>query len=132
VAHDGAVISVNHLGIRQRFEGGVIRPTGGRRLLTIPVAPEAHGRRAREFHDLNFIPPANGKPGLLVRAQQTALRKTKKGWKGTADGGQVMFRLVPFVRQKPDPTVLPPAAEMATVARSAALSYLDRLAQRRA
>jgi len=50
-APDGVMVAINHVGIAQRYFGGVIEAKPGSKL-TIPVHPEAHGKRAREFNDL--------------------------------------------------------------------------------
>src|SRR5262245_56863384 len=44
-------INVNKQGVRQQYQGGTIKPVR-RKYLTIPAAPEAHGRRASEFSNL--------------------------------------------------------------------------------
>jgi hypothetical protein len=112
--NEGATITVAQQGIRQRLQGGTIRPGAGKKYLTIPARAEAYGRRAREFHDLKFVKLKNGR-GMLVAGELTGLtgKMNKKGEvverPGTEDG-VVMYWLVPSVVQKADPSVLPPGA----------------------
>ncbi|MCW5557737.1 MAG: hypothetical protein KIT22_07890 [Verrucomicrobiae bacterium] len=116
------VVSVNQVGVRQRLEGGEIRPASGRRYLTIPAIAEAYATRAGEWSTVKFgfafdeqgrIRPA------LIEAQHTAVKfggKRKDGSrKLTAtvrQGGGAVFWLVRRVTQRPDPTVLPSNEEL--------------------
>lgn len=97
VTSDGVTVSINHLGLAQRFFGGEIEAQPGGPLLTIPVNPAAHGRRAREFDDLEFVPsgPEPAAQALLVRKQPGS------------DFGEVFYVLKQRVVQEPDPEVLP-------------------------
>lgn len=102
---DGAVISVNQTGVRQRILGGPILPTKSK-YLTIPARAEAYGKRAREFNNLKVV--RFGNVLALVEADATKLRKTKKGFRAAGEtGGGVMYWLVPKVAQKADPSVMP-------------------------
>ena len=117
----GAAVSITQQGFRQRLQGGTIRARNARNL-TLPEAPEAHGKRAGEFNDLDFTfahnPKTDALQPALVRRPSTAIRYRKH----TRDGvttykaqpvasllSVVMFWLTPSVEQKPDPSVLPPA-----------------------
>jgi hypothetical protein len=89
------------LGIRQRFYGGTIKPRPGKKYLTIPVAPEAHGRSAGSFGgELEVIFGQGGRPIGLARKAQ-----------GKRKFGVMLYRLVRSVTQRPDPTILPKPAE---------------------
>ena len=48
-------VNVTQRGARQRLEGGVIEPTGGKHWLTIAARTESYGHRAGEFNDLHFV-----------------------------------------------------------------------------
>ena len=97
VSGNVATVSINQVGIRQRYYGGRIDAKPGK-LLTIPADASAHGRRAREFSNLHAIYFRGGQSvGALVDAND-----------------QVMFWLSRFVVQKPDPSVLPTEAAMLT------------------
>lgn len=133
---DSVVVTVSSVGIRQRVLGGTIRPKTAK-FLTIPVAPEAHGKRAREFGSLVLVFGPGGRPIALAtpEANVTVFRK-KRGTQeriGKSLGkraGTILFRLVKSVTQRPDPTVIPNvAAVQAGVARDAG-AYLDRLIAR--
>lgn len=102
---EGGTVKVNvaHVGIRQRVEGGTIRPTNGRKFLTIPARSEAYGTRAKEHPFLVPIFFRSG-AGALVEADRSD-RGTR-----TEQGGGVWFWLVKSVTQRPDPTVLPDRA----------------------
>ncbi|MBX3736740.1 MAG: hypothetical protein KF715_08630 [Candidatus Didemnitutus sp.] len=139
-----ALISIAYVGIRQRYYGGEITPKTAK-YLTIPVAPEAYGMRAREFADLKFALMPDPKTGelrpALVRRASTAISFTRRRGKDGVvryqvqrgdfrNGGQVMFWLVKRVRQKPDPSVLPTRTEMIDTALQAGRRRLERLAGR--
>lgn len=110
-----AIVTVAQQGIRQRLEGGTIRAKPGS-WLTIPARGEAYGRRAREFHDLHFIPLKNGNAMLVAGELTSATGKLdKKGNVVTRAGseeGVVMYWLVKEVTQAPDRSVLPSAIEI--------------------
>jgi hypothetical protein len=114
VGTDTVLISINQVGIRQRVFGGTIKPTRSK-YLTIPVAPEAHGKRAREFGDLVVIFGARGQPIALARKPQG-----KRGY------GTILFRLVKSVTQRADPTVLAPREEVLAAIKTAVTSTIDR------
>ena len=114
-------ISINKVGFRQRLEGGTIRPTGGRKYLTIPAVAEAYGKRAGEFSNLRFG-FTEGRSGGLVPALVEASASTVKfgrarkdgtrGVKTGSSGGRAMFFLVRKVFQRADPSVLPTEAQI--------------------
>jgi len=139
----GPVISVTQVGFRQKLKGGVIRPKAGKTYLTIPAAPEAYGRRAGEFNDLDFqiVLDENGslRPALVRRAS-TALKFTRRKRKdgtisvsvrpGELREGKVMYWLVRQVNQRPDASVLPPPGLIVATAVQAGVRRLARLDQR--
>lgn len=116
-----ATIRIDKQGLRQRWLGGEIRPK--KKLLTIPSIAEAHGKVAGEFSDLNLIifPKASAESGAavgaLVEADRTEIKKSRRkagGFKAKGErGGRVVFWLHRFVRQDPDPDVLPTDAQIA-------------------
>lgn len=119
----GTLVSINQIGVRQRYHGGVIRPTGNRKFLTIPVNAAAYNRRAGEMAGLKFaIVPGVGPALVAQRSVGTLIApqaRGKKRWKAVGDllGAVVMFRLVRFANQDPDPTVLPEDAAILDAAR---------------
>jgi hypothetical protein len=112
------MISVNQIGIRQRLEGGDIKPVNAG-ALTIPAVADAYGKRAGEFNNLRFgfaLDPATGKmrPALVeAEASQVKIGKIKKDGSrtmkhtGNTTAKIAIFWLLGGVTQKPDPTVLP-------------------------
>lgn len=130
---DGVAITINQIGLAQRWLGGTIRAgagtstaTGGpTKYLAIPARAEAYGRTPGEFDDLRFVPTRRG--GMLVQALQTSFSMGKKGVKGGAEkGGLVFFWLVTEVTQRADPSVLPTEGEMMKAGVAAGESYLAR------
>lgn len=118
-----SVVSINKVGLRQRLEGGWIRPTGGRKFLTIPAIAEAHGRRASEFSNLRFGYTQGRNGGLvpaLVEASSTQLKFGRQRKDGTravsvtgSSGGRAYFFLARQVFQQADPSVLPTQQQIA-------------------
>ena len=106
---DGAVVSVNHVGIAQRYFGGTIRPRRSK-YLTLPAVPRAYGKRAREIPGLKFVPFK--KRAALVKDDT------------------VFYWLVRSVTQQADSSVLPENSEMAAHTAKAASAYTDRIMER--
>lgn len=98
-----AEVTIAKDGIRQRFLGGEIKPVNAR-ALTVPVHPEAHGRRAAEF----------GPELRLVLFGGTASNPNAIGMLVLGKGATapVYYLLVGSVSQDPDPTVLPSDDDM--------------------
>ncbi len=148
IAPQGAVVSINHQGFRQRLQGGRIAPGLGKKYLTLPASPEAQGKRAGEFAGLRFaIVPDQSTAGgtlrpALVRDAQTEIRISKRKKKdGTFSftakpvrelHPEVMFWLVRSVTQRADPSVLPYDEQLASAATGAISARFTRLALRRA
>lgn len=121
-------ISIAHLGVRQRFLGGVIRPVN-KKALAIPARAEAYGKTPGEFQDLKLVVFRSG-ASALVQADQSLIRFVRSRKDGTiklkrmgSRGGLVMFWLVKSVRQAPDPGVLPTKQALA----EEAITTLDNL-----
>lgn len=134
--HDnGVTISVNQTGIAQRYFGGTIEAAPGH-LLTIPARAEAHGRRAREFNNLEML---FGRNGPYALAEREAINISYKRGKKSGDrdskikigekvGSGIFYWLVKSVTQEPDPTVLPDEPSILTAALTAAQHYAQTLA----
>lgn len=107
-------VSINHPVIAQKVFGGTIRAKRSR-YLTIPVVPEAYGRAASVFER------ETGMELHFIRMRGMALLVTKG--EGKAGIGRVQYVLKTQVTQRPDPTALPPQAEMesAILARAEAM-----------
>lgn len=123
---DGVVVSVSKQGVRQRYHGGTIKPTGGRKYLTIPARPEAYGKRAGEFNNLVLAFRREGgqvHAFALVEARATTVNLKEKRRKGAtvsdyarSTGGGVMFWLVKSVTQKADRNIIPDDDRITAVA----------------
>ena len=127
----GVNLSINHQGMAQRFFGGRIKAVNSK-FLTIPANRKAHGRRAKEFDDLEVAFGKSG-PVALVQRRQTTLRKTKKGKfvKGKQTGGKVFYWLKESVNQKADPSVIPTLLKLTDGIEQRVLSYMDRQLKRK-
>lgn len=110
VVPDGVVISVNQTGIAQRFYGGKIVPKAGKKFLTIPAIPAAHGHTAADF-DLELVYGLNGEPYALARPDYRARDQAASGQRPSRGllkkKREIVFWLEKSVTQKADPTVLP-------------------------
>lgn len=93
------------------FRDVEIKPTGGKKYLTIPVAAESYGRRASEFKSLRFYRPGNKNMMVASRPRPGSAAET-------------MFILVPRVRQKQDRSLLPSDKGILDAAEVAATKYL--------
>jgi hypothetical protein len=131
VLADGFELGIAHVGLRQRWQGGTIRPQKAK-MLTIPAIPEAYGKRAREFNNLRFA-IIKGQPAL-IEAEATQIRFGKRGVKAKgstleASAGKarkVFYWLATSVYQAPDPSAMPTMQEFGSVAAAAAQSYVNR------
>ena len=97
--------------LRAAFGAYTLTPKSGSKYLTIPVAAESYGRRAREFEDLTF---------LRVGPRQTAILA-----RTAADGSlETMYVLVKKA-DIPEDRSLIPFDDLAATARDSAEAYLD-------
>lgn len=144
----GAMINIPHRGMRQRFQGGTIKPKPGGNFIAFPdedAPAQAFQLMPREWpdHDLDRQLRMNPKTGhmqwALVRRASTAIRlqrrKKKDGtiktsWKVSEirQGGQVMYWLAGAVTQRADPTVLPTPLDLAATIISRMNQRIDRAA----
>lgn len=102
--------------VAQRYFGGTIRPTGGRKYLTIPLVAAAYRRSARSFKDLRFVKFPSGK-AFLYRS---------KGKKGNRVR-EYLYALKKTVTQKGDKSVLPPIEKIKEAAAQGVKEYLEDL-----
>jgi hypothetical protein len=134
-AGDLVLISINHVGIAQRYFGGEIRPRNVDHL-TLPAQEKAYGKRAGEFDNLEFglAPDPERNMQLrpaLIESRATEIRRTKKGYKAVRSRiGGVMYWLTRRVVQQEDPTVLPTDRELGDAAEKPVLVFLDRESNR--
>jgi hypothetical protein len=113
-------IHIPHTGMALRYKGGTVRASGqvskvtGRpiKMLAIPIeGTKAQGHTPGDFTDLFLVKVKESKRAYLAR---------KRG-KGTIE---MMFRLVPETKHKPDATVLPERREVEANAIQKLTGYL--------
>jgi hypothetical protein len=125
----GAEVSIDHVALRQKIEGGPIAPVHGQ-FLTLPAVEEAYGKRAREFSGLKFAiveDPESGhmRPALVAqRGVATVISRgpRAKHYKAVAEhvGVIALFWLVRRVVQAPTEGALPEYGELNDAAYSGA------------
>jgi len=106
--HD-ATITIASRPLLQKVYGGRITPKAGKKALAIPMCELAYRRGQPsdwDRQDLMYIP---GKRPFLALREGDA--KRRRGQAKTGKGAlRIMYRLVPFVDQAPDPRALPDRA----------------------
>lgn len=129
---DGAEVSIDYLGLRQRWQGGTITAQNAH-YLTIPARSESYGVPAREFpKKLKFVSFRSGAKALVIddegeavdsidEAGNVSIKRGKRRRMKTA--GLVEYWLVPSVYQAPDPSVLPLPEVLINVAVNAAEEF---------
>ena len=123
---DGNVtLTVNKIGVRQRWLGGTIKPVNAR-ALTIPISPVSYGHRASEFSGLFLLKTKKG--AYLVQPGEQVSEKTGRTGKRRGGGNEksrkraalnFLFKLVGSVDQAPNPDVVPSDDEFLEVGMSA-------------
>lgn len=134
---DGVLISINQVGIAQRYYGGTIEPVS-KKFLTIPARAEAYGKRAGEFPNLVVLWSRNGPYALAAGEQSSSTVSSGSGKNSRArtsrqnavKPGIILFWLVKSVTQKPDPTVLPDRSTIIENIKGDVNSYLTRSLRR--
>jgi len=112
----GVLISIAHNAIRQRLEGGEIKPVKGK-YLSLPAIAGAYGKRIADFGDTLKFGGFSDEQGRIrlgwglreaVKVKSTFKRKGKDVTRErTKYKPGVYFWAVRKVNQKADPTVLP-------------------------
>lgn len=111
-----AVVSISEPGIALKVYGGTVRPVE-KRALTIPIHPEAYGRRADTVESITgrklwrFQPKKTG-PAFLARSLGD-------------DQIRLLYVLKASVTMRPDPDALPSVAAMEQSALKAAQDQLQ-------
>jgi hypothetical protein len=113
---DSAVVSIAHPAVRQRLEGGTIRPVNGN-YLTIPARASVYGKRVRDAGvALKFGYAFDEKYQAWRKALVAESEVRKNVGKARKDGSfrtkvthsaGAYFWLIRSANQAPDPTVLP-------------------------
>ncbi|RFC46912.1 MAG: hypothetical protein DUW69_001562 [Verrucomicrobia bacterium] len=84
VSDTGATVAIASPEFRPRLFGAVIKPTGGRKFLTIPLVAAAYGKRAQEYE------LASGHKLFRLGNSRVLAERVDSG--GTEAGGQVTLR----------------------------------------
>lgn len=115
----GFTISINKIGVRQRYFGGPIRPVSAR-ALAIPINPVSYGHVPADFPGLFLLKCASG--AYLVQSNETVSDKTGRTIGKSGKGGNAgrrlksnltfLFKLSAGVQQDPDPSVIPSEDEL--------------------
>ena len=126
------VISINKIGVRQRFYGGEIAPVNAK-ALAIPISSVSYGHGPKDFPGLFLLKCASG--AYLVQNNEAQSEKTGRTIGKTGKGGNAgrrlrsnltfLFKLSAGVNQAPDPSVLPTDDEMTETA----LGLIERAIQ---
>lgn len=121
-------VGTTKLGARQRYYGGPIEPTAGRKALTIPISPVSYGHTAGDFPGLFLLVTRNG--AYLVQANDL-VSSPKFRPKGGNTASRLkaslnfLFKLVPSVEQQGDENVLPTDEEIFEAAKLGLAPLLD-------
>jgi|JFJP01.1.fsa_nt_gi hypothetical protein len=139
---EGATVTIAEDRYRIHLFGGTIKPTGGRKFLTIPLVKEARAKRVREYEKQTgrklFRLPGTGV--LVERTDKgadrflannsTAVIRGKTGFRRIAIGGgsklRAVYALKPSVRIKSDPRALPPTVNLLGALQDSADKWLAR------
>jgi len=140
VTDTGATVQVaGDANVRIHLLGGTVKPTGGRKWLTIPLIPEARGKRASVYEaesGRKLFRPA-GRRVLMERlkdgsgdaASGRASMRTKGGYR-TFNLGAVKVRpvyaLATEAKIPKDPRALPPRSALADALQTAANDWAAR------
>lgn len=138
---DGAEVTIGEARFRIHLFGRVIKPTGGRKFLTIPLIKEARGMRVREYEKQTgrklFRLP--GSRVLVERSSQgnrslasssTGTIRTRSGFRKIGIGAQTQLRTVyalsPQAVIKRDPKALPDTRKLVEALLETGNAWLDR------
>lgn len=122
-----AAVEMNRA-IAQRYFGGVIRPTGSKRFLTIPVSKESYGRKAADFHGLfvfRYKDVGERGSAFLAKSNRKVVLMTNSGPQ-KREKITLLYQLLARVRQKPNKSILPTNSEIAAETRYTLNAYLQR------
>ena len=114
---DHGLVTIGSAGFSRAFHDVTIRPTNGKRFLTIPKFAQAYGHTVKEMRShFGWKVYRPGSAKILI---------------GARDGERVpLFALAEQVRQRQDRSLLPSDAEMGAAASRAAMSELERITRR--
>lgn len=142
----GATVTIAEAHYRIHLFGGTIKPTGGRKWLTIPLVREAHGRRVREYEKqtgrkLFRLPgrkvlmerTGHGSDSFLA-ANSTDTIRGKNGYRKVGIGGgstlRAVYALAGSARIKQDPRALPTQEQLLSALNDTAGKWAARLTRK--
>lgn len=143
IRDDGATVSIgSDTHFRIHLLGGVIKPTGGRKYLTIPLIKEARGIRARVYEQTTgrkLFRPGNARV-LMERSTEgavssdsgtTGIIRTKTGFRKINIRGKsrlrAVYALATQVNITKDPNALPPREQLAAALQDAGNAWAASL-----
>jgi hypothetical protein len=122
-----SVVEMNRA-IALRYFGGIVRPTGGKKFLTIPVSKDAYNKSARSFPGMFvFRYAGDGEKGKAYLAMQSG--KGDEVGPGKKNKLTLMYLLLKYTKHKPDRSVLPTRQRIDRVRTNAIAAYLKRKTQ---
>lgn len=142
VTDSEAIVFVTETRFRIHLFGGTIKPTGGRKFLTIPLIKEARGLRVPEYEKQTgrklFRLPNTGV--LVERSEQggerfaskatTDVIRGKGGFRKISIGAgsklRVVYALRTSVTLKKDPRALPPSNQLAAALQATGEDWIKR------
>ncbi len=134
VSASGATVTIgSDSRFRIHYLGGIIKPTGGRKFLTIPLIKEARGLRAKSYEQESgrelfrvgrVLMERTGENVPTTNGIRSASMLTKSGHKafnlGPGTTMRPVYALATQATIKRDPRALPPMAELAAALQEAA------------
>lgn len=119
------MITINAIGVRQRYHGGVIAPVRAK-ALAIPISPVSYGHPTKDFPGLFLIKTKKGAylaqrdASATGKESKTHFNDRAKGMKGNVSRRHratltFLFKLVGSVTQQPDPSCIPSGDQLAEV-----------------
>jgi hypothetical protein len=121
---NSSTVTINQIGVRQRYYGGLIRPVS-KKMLTIPISPEAYGKTASDFPGAFLLKTKKG-AYIVQRGEEISAAGNIVKRRGRASQGlgskrvvaalEFLFKLSPGVYQEPNAAVLPTEAALTDTA----------------
>lgn len=141
----GATVTIAENRFNIHFYGGTIKPTGGRKALTIPLIPGAHGQRARDYEkntgkklfrigNALFERSSSGDRSLTGATRvsaRTASGQTRSLNLRGRSRIRAVYALAKSVTIKADPKALPDAEIILHALNQTAEQWLDREMKKR-
>lgn len=136
VTNDGVTVKIAESRFRIHLQGGVIKPTGGRKSLTIPLIAEARGKRVKDYGknlfrigNALFEKSEEGDRSLLGTTRVSVRSRSGKSTRKVSLRGRPQIRavyaLVKKVTIKRDPNALPDSKKILDALSKAANIWLD-------